>query len=271
MADDSVLDYRNRSILDFYINFLTRQEQVSYLKEHYRSVPSLIDFSNQKYYNGNLKILKSTPTQKLQGSVALINTLKEDNSDPLASEIDQLITALDELIADYKTMKRPPSIGIISPLNKQVTALQKAVSDHLELETLKRHDILVGTAYHFQGSERDIILYSLGLTDGSHHSAIRHVMEDAVFNVSMTRAKSRLMLFHSLSEETLKRHELLAEYFSFVNDSQLPETQNAQHDVFKKKSCKPWSSWNTPPCTPVTPWRACRLIYWSRTGTPISS
>lgn len=235
LPDDSVLDYRNRSILDFYINFLTRQEQVSYLKEHYRSVPSLIDFSNQKYYNGNLKILKSTPTQKLQGSVALINTLNPEADDQLTAEIDSLIENLDQLIAEYKPMTRPPSIGIISPLSKQVSALQKAISDHLELETLKRHDLLVGTAYHFQGSERDIILYSLGLTDDSHHSAFRHVMEDAVFNVSMTRAKSRLMLFHSLSEETVKRHELLSEYFSFVNASQNPETTVLEHDTFQKE------------------------------------
>ena len=114
----------------------------------------------------------------------------------------------------------------------------------IDLDTIKKFKISVGTVYHFQGSERDIILYSLGLADTSHHSAFRHVMEERVFNVSITRAKSKQIVFKSISEDVLKKHSLLSEYFTFIDKYSQSESEQEDHDIFQKEIIQALTEYN---------------------------
>ena len=40
---------------------LNDQNQVSFFREHFRSTPSIIEFSNKQFYESQLEILKTTP------------------------------------------------------------------------------------------------------------------------------------------------------------------------------------------------------------------
>ena len=46
---DKIFDYRNRSILDLFIAKVKHQKQISFLREHFRSSPSLIEFRNNNF------------------------------------------------------------------------------------------------------------------------------------------------------------------------------------------------------------------------------
>ena len=92
------------------------------------------------------------------------------------------------------------SIGILSPFRDQVDYIGNCVSKEFGIDEINKHDILCGTAYSFQGEERDIMLISFAIDEKSHHSATIHLNKPDVFNVSITRARSKQLIFKSFSD-----------------------------------------------------------------------
>jgi hypothetical protein len=65
------------------------------------------------------------------------------------------------------------------------------------LSDIQRHQLRVGTAYSFQGDERDVMFLSLAVDDESHGTAFSYLQRADVFNVSITRARHRQIVFYS--------------------------------------------------------------------------
>jgi hypothetical protein len=80
------------------------------------------------------------------------------------------------------------SIGIVTPFAAQRDALRD-----LLLERFGR-SITVDTPDSFQGDERDIIIVSLVIGELTRRELIDLVADDARLNVTMTRARSRLII-----------------------------------------------------------------------------
>ena len=93
------------------------------------------------------------------------------------------------------------SIGILSPFRDQVDFLAKKIIDSIDQYFVEKHDITCGTAYSFQGEERDVMLISCGVDDSAHHSAIIHLNKPEVFNVMVTRARVHQAIFISFSDQ----------------------------------------------------------------------
>ncbi len=212
-----IFDYRNRSILDLFIAKINSQEQLSFLREHYRSTPSLIEFSNTQFYDGQLEVMKATPKHTQKNQIQLIETNGIRNEKGVNEiEAKALLKQLRLIIDSYSKEKIAPSIGIISPFASQVKYINSLLSDSFSLEVYKRFNLLCGTPYNFQGSEREIVLLSFGVCDQSHPSAFHHASKPEVLNVAITRAKSYQYVFKSVSEKSLKKDSLLAQYFHFI-------------------------------------------------------
>ena len=236
MPEDGILDYRNRSILDLFISKVESQEQVSFLREHFRSTPSIIEFSNMHFYNGQLEVLKSTPKHTTHNQIELIEVVGKRNKKGInAIEAKHVISKTEDIINKHKDNTEKPSIGIISPFNSQIAYIQNLLRDKFELATLKAFNILCGTPYNFQGSEREIILMSFGICDNSHSSAFIHAGKPEVLNVGITRAKSYQYVYKSVSDSRLKIDGLLYQYFSFIRSFSHTDTVDEVHDKFQKE------------------------------------
>lgn len=235
VAQSIFSDYRNRSILDLYLNKVASQEQVSFLREHFRSSPALIEFSNQEFYNGQLEVLKSSPDHWQESQLQVIEcggTRNKDGSNKEeANAILKQLRALEKEYAD-EGKKLSPSIGVLSPFSSQVKYLQNAISEKFDRPFLKKHQVLIGGPYHFQGSERDIVLISFALDENSHHSAFIHLNKAEVFNVAISRAISKLMLFHSFKKIPKNDDRLLFRYLDFVQAKPKPSAENTSKDQF---------------------------------------
>ena len=89
----------------------------------------------------------------------------------------------------------PPSIGVMSPYRAQVTLLNKALSSF---------NVDVKTVDQFQGSDRDIVIYSCtktaernlkeggGKESGTNKDSI--LDDERRLNVAVTRAKAKLVI-----------------------------------------------------------------------------
>lgn len=227
------LNYRETSILDLYLEEVREQDQVSFLREHFRSSPQLISFSNKSFYNNQLEILKATPEHISGEQAEIVTVAGTRNADGTnLQEAEAIFERLQSFIQEQQDLKRTDSLGILSPFSAQVRFLKKYLQERIDFESLKKHNILIGGPYHFQGSERDIMYLSFCVDDSSHAAAFNHLNKMEVFNVSISRARSKIVLFHSLQNLSNKGSGLLVQYLHHLKQQQLEVPVSAEADEF---------------------------------------
>lgn len=215
----TALDYRDKSLLDLVDHALGSQEQVAFLDEHFRSMPQIIDFSNREFYAGALKIMTARPETLRARAVEIRHVAGNRAKNGVnRAEADALIEELQQRFDAQQSLDGPlcHSIGVLSPFRDQVDYLSKAIVERVELETIEKHNLLIGTAYSFQGEERDVMLLSLAVDGGSHPTSFRYLSQPDVFNVSITRARDYQIVFTSFTEDEVSKHALLARYLSQI-------------------------------------------------------
>lgn len=207
--------YRDHSLLDLVSDCISTQDAVTMLDEHYRSKPELIAFSNQQFYANRLKVMQSRPGVS---QLSALNFVKIDgrrtSTGRNSAERDYVLQEIQSHIKKYREVPVKPSIGVLSPFREQAEFLDKEIRKVLSADTLRDFLVLVSTPFGFQGEERDVMFLSMSIDNESTRAAAYLNRED-VFNVSITRAKQRQVVVHSIDEESLSSGNLLRRYLSF--------------------------------------------------------
>lgn len=233
------LNFKSTSFLDMVNAQLQSQRQVSFLDEHYRSVPEIIRFSNRHFYSNALRIMSERPIKSEGLGLFEIKVDGERDAQGVneveALEILKRIkTIIDEENEVHPSLKS--SIGVISPLRNQADFISELLSDSLQIEELEAHRISVGTAYAFQGEERDVMFLSFAVNADSHHSSFVHLNKPDVFNVSVTRAKGRQYVVHSMDAKMLSPDHYLRLFLEDFNSGKKnPGKLEHTHDNFMKE------------------------------------
>lgn len=239
----AICNYRDVSLLDVVSTSLKQGSQVSFLNEHYRSTPPIIQFSNQEFYDRQLNIMTEKP------GIDHLPSLFHHVCDGLRNEHgcnqeegNVLIATLEMLVAEDADL--PPrharSFGILSPFRKQADYLAGLIAEKFDSKTISRHRIMIGTAYSFQGAERDVMLLSLAVDHNAHHSAFGHVNKPDVFNVSITRARIQLHVYSSVQASALGEGNLLRQYLEYIESAEhfSKGAENMEFDHFQEEVAK---------------------------------
>jgi hypothetical protein len=221
------LDYRDKSILDLVNDSLLSQDQVTFLNEHFRSQPQIIHFSNKHYYGESLHIMTQRPKlatepQKVKAAsehALQLRYLPEGERAQNGTNKHEALTLIEEvreLIASQLKVEAQHaiSIGILSPFRAQVELISKLLQTSLTIREIEKHRIVIGTAFSFQGEERDVMLLSIVVDKVTNASAFTYMQRDDVFNVSITRARFRQIVFHSVQPNDLKFGSTLHKFLS---------------------------------------------------------
>ncbi|MFT5305653.1 MAG: hypothetical protein ACI89M_001165 [Chitinophagales bacterium] len=199
-------DYRNTSFLDKFSSHLKSQNQVTFLDEHYRSLPDIIKFSNEHFYDNSLRIMTDTPQNKLSNSqdIVCVNGIRSDKGTN-EKEAHYILSKCTELILQQSDMHEDvvSTIGILSPFRDQIDFIAKLIRENFRNIDVKKHRITLGTAHSFQGDERDIMFISTAVNYDSHHGSFMHLNKDDIFNVSLTRARKKQIIVHSVTKPEL--------------------------------------------------------------------
>lgn len=180
------------------------EENVVLLNEHYRSHFSIIEFSNQEWYGGNLEIktnydnLFFPPEDKnfLEWIDVKGNTTRPNNTSALnKDEAREVLSQLRKFHESYLGQNKIPSIGIVTPFNAQAKYFRDAIIKEYDAEAMRENFLIADTAHKFQGDERDIIIFSPVISDGVQNNSgtIKFLQKTGnLFNVAVTRARSIL-------------------------------------------------------------------------------
>ena len=178
------------------------------LKEHFRCVPAIIEFSNREFYQNDIVPLRIPhATERLDPPLIDVYVKggfrKGDVNDP---EAQAILLEINEILADPSLDGR--TIGVVTLLGtEQAAHIHKLVTTHISPIEVVNRQIAVGPPPVFQGRERDIMLISMVLAPGDH-SAQNRADQNQRFNVALSRARDREYLFRSVdhtafAEDTL--------------------------------------------------------------------
>ena len=199
----SLLDIRRNSLFDVG----TATTTVTMLNEHFRSLPHIIEFSAERFYDGHLRLMTQHPqTETLDCVDYVVVDGKRDSSGVNQTEVE---TVRNRVVAFME--KGAPSIGVMSPFRDQADALEEMLLSEFTHEQRRDHRMRVGTVHAFQGNERDAVIISLALGSDDIGRSLRFVEDEHLFNVMVTRAKHCNELVTSIPLEELPKG-LLADY-----------------------------------------------------------
>jgi len=203
------LDARKESLLD--LAFL-RSEEENLLDEHYRSLPPIIEFSNHRWYENQLRIMTDEENKKFgrpDGLVINIHHVVDgqvtDGTQQNEREAVALVDELAELVSDPDYAGA--TFGVIALFEEQMRLLQDLVAAKIDEEAIGDSEIVVVNPDGFQGDERDVVLYSLSYdANVMPQSAISARMMDSphiqgMLNVAFTRARDEIHVFHSADKD----------------------------------------------------------------------
>lgn len=202
---DRLLHPSQNSLLT--LTFLRAEEEVL-LDEHFRSLPPIISFSNERWYERQLRIMTDErnkrfghPDQPIMQLHPVPEGVISNGSQENEIEAQAVVDFLSRLLRDPDY--DGASIGVMCLFEEQVALVQDLISERIAPEEWEEHDLVVTNPDGFQGDERDVIVYSLSYdAKAMPQAAISARMNNqphvqGMLNVAFTRARDEIHVFHT--------------------------------------------------------------------------
>ena len=200
---------------------------VDLLREHFRSVPHLIEFSVRHFYRDRVEVMTRHPRNEVLDAIDVVApaAAMTASSEP-AVRRDEVLAVV-QLVRERADAGQH-DIGVISPFRQQAEALEQALIDEFSSAELQELGLRVGTVHAFQGGERDVVIASLGLGEDDPPGRRRFVEQANLFNVMITRARRQMIVVTSLPEGA---PGLIGEYLRYAAAPLPPVSRTGQRDA----------------------------------------
>jgi very-short-patch-repair endonuclease len=207
------------------------------LKEHFRSVGPVIEYSKREFYNHELRPLR-VPRSSERLDPPLVDVLVEHGfrgGDTNQPEVDFIVGEVKKIVADPTLAKR--SIGVVSLLGaEQALRVWEKLTDEIGTEEVERHRIRCGDARTFQGNERDIMFLSMVAAPNDVGAPLSRDTFAQRFNVAASRARDRMYLVRSLELSDLSPADRLRR--SLIEHFSCPFAQNEERVDELRQLCE---------------------------------
>ena len=215
--------YSENSVFDL-ASPLAGQDDIIMLRGHHRSHADIIEFSNQHFYEGRLRIATKydrlrrpaldEPTVRwvdVQGVVTRPGSgaLNETEARAVVKEIERL-----GIQQGYQG-----TVGVVTPFRAQANRIRDLVSAHPQAALLLgRLDLLIDTVHKFQGDERDVMIFSPVVSKDISEGALGFLKKTGnLFNVAITRARAALVVVGDTAAAKTSGVSYLADFAEYVD------------------------------------------------------
>ena len=200
------------------------------LREHFRCMPEIIQFSNDLCYAPNgtpLDPLRTYPANRLEPLILRhvadgYRTGGNQNAQN-PPEADAIVEQITACIADSRYTKK--TMGVISLQGEaQAKLIERKLLECVDLEQIEERRLICGDAYAFQGDERDIIFLSMVAAERDENGQPQRIGtladESAKqrFNVAASRARDQLWLFHTAVRDALSNKCMRRKLLEYMLD-----------------------------------------------------
>ncbi|GAB3984690.1 ATP-binding protein [Plantactinospora veratri] len=181
---------------------------VSWLDEHYRCAPHLIEFSAHRFYDDRIAVATRHPGNETADVIDVLAVPAE----PTEAGVNRAEVAA--AVAEVRRLAEAGrvGIGVITPFRAQADALESALVAAFPVTEIERLGLRVGTVHSFQGSEAETVIVSLAVTDPVPAGRRRFLTDPNLFNVMVTRARRRMVVLTSQSAP----NGLLGDYLRYA-------------------------------------------------------
>jgi very-short-patch-repair endonuclease len=210
------------------------------LREHFRCMPEIIQFSNLLSYRSEpLYPLRQHGLDRLD-PIKVVHVpdgyrkgegTRITNPPEAQALVDQVIACCEDPRYAGKTM------GVISLQGEhQAREIERLLIDQLGPEQFEGRQLVCGDAYAFQGDERDVIFMSMVAARSQTFTPrpLTGAADVRRFNVAASRARDQVWLFHTVTLNDLNpeclRYRLLDYYTNYKNASKIED--EAKSEVF---------------------------------------
>jgi len=174
-----------------------------FLKEHFRCVPEIIQFSNNLCYmplGSTLIPLRSAPPQRLEPvkTIAVKDGYKEGYGQSVINKVEATKIVNQIAVCCDDRLYKGKSMGVIVLQgHAQDQLIKSMLLEKIGAEEIERRNLICGDPYAFQGDERDVIFLSLVAAPNERIGALAKETDKRRFNVAFSRAKDQIWLFYS--------------------------------------------------------------------------
>ncbi len=221
-------DYISNSIYKVFLANDAVSDEIL-LSYHYRCHKKIIEFNNKKYYNNKLVIKTECNTDK---PLVFID-IKGETTNYKNTAPDEA-----ERIVKYAAAHREESIGVVTPFVNQREFIIRLVKEH------GLDNVSCGTVHAFQGDEKDVIMFSLALTDKTGINTYNWLKNNKeLINVATSRARNRLIVL-SCSDQLNRLHTDEDDIYELVSYVQSDGETVVTPKVFSSRALgiKPYST-----------------------------
>ena len=185
-----------------------KEAPVTLLREHYRCHPKIIEFCNQKFYDGEL--MSMTIDKGEDKVLQVVRTVKGNHARGHFNqrEID-VITQ--EVMPEYADMG---TVGIITPYRTQAEEINKAIGSDI-----------ASTVHKYQGRECDTIIMSMVDNAPTEFSD-----DPNLLNVAISRAKTHLCIVTNGND--MPKDTNLAQLIAYIQYNNFEVKESKLHSVF---------------------------------------
>jgi len=172
------------------------------LAKHYRSEDQIIDLCNQVFYSGKLSVSSNLNHANWPSSLSLGIQWEDCRGTvirpPGGSRInrDEAFRVNDVFRKIIKEIKNTNfTIGIVTPYSQQQKEIYRIITQTTPQKIIEKHNVKVLTAHKFQGSEKDIMIFSMVLSSkGNGNNDRWYNAHPQILNVALSRAKYLLSI-----------------------------------------------------------------------------
>lgn len=176
------------------------------LKEHFRCVPEIIEYSNKLSYNLDIKPLRDASRVLTKPAIIPYRVEHGVARNKVNTKEVETIVALILACCKQKEYNKK-TFGVITLRgDRQATEIERRLQSRMTPTEYKERNILCGNSAQFQGDERDIVFLSM-VDSNEKEGPLRLFTEGPDnlykkrYNVAVSRAKDQLWVVYSMDAE----------------------------------------------------------------------
>lgn len=191
------------------------------LREHFRCMPEIIEFSNRiAYPQTKVWPLRQYGIDRLEPikTVYLEHGYRESRSQAINKpEAEEIVSRIRQICSNTKYDGK--TIGVISLQGRyQAQYIERLLIERLGPQTMEERLLTCGDSYAFQGDERNIIFLSMVAATNRRIGSLSTQQAKRRFNVAASRAQDQVWLVHSVLPADLGSTDMRREMLEYYRD-----------------------------------------------------